>query len=397
MTKQQQYAQYQQLLAGQEMPFAYVDLDKFDTNVSELLKRAGNKKIRIASKSMRCTALMQRVLQADNQYQGIMCFTATEAAWLSRKGFDDLLVAYPTYQVAHITAVAEELQKGKKIYLMVDRVEHLARIQEVAERMNTPIAVCLDLDMSSRYPALHFGVWRSSVQDLATAQAFWRELQKYPLVQLKGVMGYEAQIAGVADQMKGQGPKNAIVRLLKKRSIKEIAKRRAAVVNWIKEQGAVLDFVNGGGTGSLESTREEAAVTEVTVGSGFYNPTLFDAYANFRHEPAAGYAIEVVRQPAPHIYTCLGGGYVASGMVGIDKIPQPYLPDTAALNPNEMAGEVQTPIHYKGTELAIGKPVFMRHSKAGELCERFEQLILLRKQGIEGKVLTYRGEGQCFL
>lgn len=391
------YTYYQSILQGQEFPLAYVDLDLFDENVKAILERAGDKKIRIASKSVRCTALLDRILQSNDQYQGIMCFTATEAVWLSRKGFDDLLVAYPTFQSQHITAVAEATQRGKKIYLMVDREEHLNKINQIAQQLNTPIAVCLDLDMSSDYPALHFGVWRSSVNNLESAAKFVEILQKYPMVQLKGLMGYEAQIAGVGDAVKGQGVKNNIIRLLKKRSIKEIATRRAKVTEMIEKAVGKLDFVNGGGTGSLETTKLEEAVSEVTVGSGFYSPLLFDGYANFQHEPAAGFAIEVVRQPQKQIYTCLGGGYVASGMAGVDKVPQPYLPKGCKLNPNEMAGEVQTPIHYQGDELSIGKPVLMRHSKAGELCERFQQVVLIKNNKIEGKVLTYRGEGQCFL
>jgi D-serine deaminase-like pyridoxal phosphate-dependent protein len=391
------YSYYQSILKGQELPLAYVDLDLFDKNVADILKRSGSKKIRIASKSVRCTTLLQRVLETNHQYQGIMCFTATEAVWLSQQGFDDLLVAYPTFQAKHIAAVAEETKKGKKIYLMVDKEEHLQQIQQVAQQQNTPIAVCLDLDMSSDFSILHFGVWRSSVNSLDTATAFVDSLSKYPMVALKGLMGYEAQIAGVGDAVKGQGLKNNIIRLLKRRSIREIAARRAAVTKMILEKVGPLDFVNGGGTGSLETTKLEEAVTEVTVGSGFYSPLLFDGYNNFQHEPAAGFAIEVVRQPQKQIYTCLGGGYVASGMAGVDKIPQPYLPEGCRLNPNEMAGEVQTPIHYKGTALSIGQPVLMRHSKAGELCERFQEIVLIKNNKIEDKALTYRGAGQCFL
>jgi D-serine deaminase-like pyridoxal phosphate-dependent protein len=217
-----------------------------------------------------------------------------------------------------------------------------------------------------------------------------------PSLRLDGVMGYEAQIAGVGD--KGGGFKGQLIRLLKRRSIPQLAERRKAIVDALKAKGAKLRFVNGGGTGSIESTIQEDCVTEVTTGSGFYAPGLFDHYRAFKHQPAAGYAIEIVRRPQPQIYTCLGGGYVASGEVGLRKQPVPYLPEGAQLIANEGAGEVQTPVVYSGPEnLSIGDPIFMRHAKAGELCERFNSLYLISGGKIVDEVPTYRGEGKNFL
>ncbi|MDX2077812.1 MAG: amino acid deaminase/aldolase, partial [bacterium] len=192
--------------------------------------------------------------------------------------------------------------------------------------------------------------------------------------------------------------KSALIRWMKRRSIPKIAKRRADIVLALVGRGAVLRFVNGGGTGSLESTAQEACVTEVTVGSGFYSPALFDHYQVFKHLPAAGFALEIVRQPKQGMYTCLGGGYIASG--GIDKVkaPLPYLPEGATLTDLEGAGEVQTPIVYHGDEvLGLGDPVFLRHSKAGELCEHFMTLLLVRGGKVVDEVTTYRGDGMCFL
>jgi D-serine deaminase-like pyridoxal phosphate-dependent protein len=396
--KKKTYSDYKTAFEGQEKPFAYVDLDYFDQNMKDILGRANQKKIRIASKSIRCVALLRRILDYNEQYQGIMCFTAKEAVWLSSLGFDDLLVAYPTFQVKHIEAVAQEVQKGKKIYLMTDRAEHLQQINEVGARLNVKIPVCMDLDVSSDFPGLHFGVHRSSLCTLESVEMYLKELSKYPFVNLRAIMGYEAQIAGVGTQMPNQAVKNRLIRILQKRSIKEIRARRGQAIKLVEAAVGPLDFVNGGGTGSIEVTSEEDGVTEVAVGSGFYTPTLFDNYEHFQHLPAAGYAVEVVRQPKMGVYTCLGGGYVASGPLGIDKLPKPYLPEGCELYPNEMAGEVQTPIQYKGTDpLEIGDPVFFRHSKAGELCERFNELILLKDGKVVEQIPTYRGAGKCFL
>jgi D-serine deaminase-like pyridoxal phosphate-dependent protein len=198
--------------------------------------------------------------------------------------------------------------------------------------------------------------------------------------------------------MPGAFAKSALVRMLKGRSIRQLRARRKAVVDALRKAGCELKVVNGGGTGSLESTREERVVTEVTAGSGFYSPTLFDHYKQFHHLPAAGFAIEIVRRPTEAIFTCHGGGYIASGPPGWDRQPQPFLPTGAKLLPLEGAGEVQTPIQYTGPEaLTIGDPIFMRHAKAGELCERFTTLLLVQGGEVIGETTTYRGDGMCLL
>lgn len=394
----QDYTYYKSIFKGRRLPLAYVDLDLFDENVRNIITRSGDKKIRVASKSVRCTNLLRRVLDSDARYQGLMCFTVAEAVYLSQSGFDDLLVAYPTTQREQLKSACSEVSGGKSLVLMVDSREHLASHQSAAAEIGVTLQVCMDVDMSSKFPGIHFGVLRSNITNEAQAAKLYEEILKCPNLKLVGLMGYEAQIAGLGDNYPGQAIKNSVVKMLKRKSITLLSARRKAAVNTLNSMGADLSLVNGGGTGSLESTREEELVTEVTVGSGFYASGLFDNFETFNHLPSAGYAIEVVRQPVPGIYTCHGGGYTASGAVAADKLPKPYLPEGAKLTPNEGAGEVQTPIAYDGPEtLQLGDPVLMRHSKAGELCERFNTLLLISDGKVVDEVLTYRGEGQCFL
>jgi D-serine deaminase-like pyridoxal phosphate-dependent protein len=159
-----------------------------------------------------------------------------------------------------------------------------------------------------------------------------------------------------------------------------------------------LEFVNAGGTGDLHLVATEPAITEATAGSGFYAPTLFDNYSAFSLEPAAMFALAVCRRPRAGIATALGGGYLASGPGAQDRLPQPYLPEGLRLEKLEGAGEVQTPlIGTAADRLAIGEKVYFRHAKAGELCERFSSLYLVRGETILDEVPTYRGEDRCFL
>ena len=392
------YAYYREIFAGRAMPFAYLDLDLLAENIRQVLARAGEKRVRLASKSLRSVAVIRRILEADSRFQGIMCYTAREAAFLASQGFDDLLIGYPTWNDQHLVTIAQMTATGTTVTLMVDSIEHVERIERIAQRQGTQLSLCLEIDMSMNLPGLHFGVWRSPLRTAEQARPVLERIQGSPHVRLNGLMGYEAQIAGVGDKMPGQRVKNALIQQLKQRSIREVAQRRAALLDLIKGYGYELQLVNGGGTGSLHTTRLEAGITEITVGSGFYAPALFDNYRAFRYLPAAGYAIEIVRQPRPGIYTCLGGGYIASGATGQEKQPQPYLPAGTRLVPLEGAGEVQTPIRYTGAiPLHPGDPIFMRHSKAGELCEHFTHLLLVADGAIQDEVTTYRGDGQCFL
>lgn len=392
------YKSYKEIFAGKQFPLAYVDMALLDENIRQICLRAGNTPVRIASKSIRCTAILRYILDSNPQFRGIMSFSGPETVYLSQNGFDNILLAYPETDPLVVASICRELNKAKDIVLMTDRPEHLQILNDMGSRHDVQVPVCIDIDMSVDFPGLHFGVWRSSLRTSPQLKLFLEELKKYEHVKLVGVMGYEAQIAGVADQVKGQWVMNKIIGSLKKASVPSIAGKRQAAVKMIREAGYDLKIVNGGGTGSVETTVMENDINEITVGSGFYNSHLFDNYRQFHHRPAAGFACVINRHPGNQIYTCAGGGYVASGSAEPIKLPLPYLPEGSHLMKNEGAGEVQTPVKYSGPEkLAIGDPIFFRHSKAGELCERFNELHMIRDSKIEQIVPTYRGEGQCFL
>lgn len=392
------YAELRAALRGEHLPLAYCDLDLLAANARDLVARAGGLPIRLASKSIRCRELLRRVAAMSPAFQGILCFSAAEAAFLAGEGFDDLVVAYPTVDVVELDAACRAIAAGGRICLMVDDPGQLLPHSAAAARAGVTLPVAIDLDMSSDFPGLHFGVRRSPVTTEAAAVALATAIVGMPHLRLEGLMGYEAQIAGLQDQVPGQRLKSAVVRALKRRSAAEIFARRAAVVAALRDRGHALRFVNGGGTGSLEQTREDRSVTELAAGSGLYGPTLFDGYAAFQPRPAVGFVLPIVRRPGPGVWTCFGGGYVASGSAGRDRLPTPVLPAGATLLATEGAGEVQTPVAYAGPEtLGLGDPIAFRHAKAGELCERFGELVLIEGGTIVGRAPTYRGDGRAFV
>lgn len=390
------YPHYRAALEGRRLPAAFVDLDRLDENVESLRLRARGNPIRVASKSVRCVDVLGRVLGQPG-FAGVMAFTAAEAAHLAQHGFDDILVAYPTLDRVELAQAFAAIRSGTHIVLMVDDPEQVRRLGDHADEAGVVLPLCLDVDMSLSLPGLHFGVRRSPVRTVPDALRVATAIRRCPALRLEGVMGYEAQIAGLPDDT-AQRAMSAVIRLLKKRSLRDLRRRRAAIVDALRGAGHALRFVNGGGTGSLESTADDPSVTESTAGSGLYSPATFDGFRAFRHEPAAGFAVPIVRRPTHDIVTCHGGGYVASGAAGKDRLPTPWLPEGLELLEQEGAGEVQTPLRVPmGLRLRLGDPVFFRHAKAGELCERFDTLLLLRDGRVVDEVPTYRGEGKCFL
>jgi D-serine deaminase-like pyridoxal phosphate-dependent protein len=386
---------------GLRAPFALVDLDAFDANAADMERRAAGRPMRLASKSVRCRALQERVL-ARPGYAGTLAFTLAEAAWLESLGGEDLVVAYPPADAPTL----ELLAGSSRVVVMVDCVEHLQMIEEgVSGRREHPVSVCIDVDAGWRALGgrVRIGVKRSPVHAPSEAAELARRVLAHPELELTGLMLYEAQIAGVGDAPPGQRLRGASIRFMQERSARELAVRRERVVAAVSGvlAGAgepTLRFVNGGGTGSLERTARESAVTELTSGSGLYGPTLFDTYTSFAPRPAALFALPVVRRPGRGVVTALGGGYPASGPADAARLVRPYLPRGLRLDAQEGAGEVQTPLlGAAADEIAIGGRVWMRHAKAGELCERFPALHLLAGDRIVDQVPTYRGEGQCFL
>jgi D-serine deaminase-like pyridoxal phosphate-dependent protein len=397
----QSYERYETIFTEVEAPFAFVDLDAMAANTAEMLGRAGGKPIRVASKSLRCRALLERILRCDSGFEGLMTFTLPETLWLAERGFENLLLAYPTTDIEALRELAlrSAANPGDAPIVMVDCNAHLEMIESVLGTGAAPVRVCIDLDASwwTLGGRVKVGPKRSPVHTVEQAVALAHEIDRRPQLELAALMAYEGQIAGVGDQPPGRRMRGSTIRFMQRRSATELAERRGAVVAAIREF-AELPIVNGGGSGSLELTAAENAVTEVTAGSGFYAPALFDHYSRFSLAPAAGFALPIVRKPAPSVATALGGGYLASGSGDPARLPAPWLPSGLRLDSEEGAGEVQTPLlGAAASQLSIGDRVYLRHAKAGELCERFDSLHLVEGDEIVDVVPTYRGEGQAFL
>lgn len=371
--------------AGLPSPLVTVDLAAFDANADDLVRRAAGRPIRVASKSVRCRSLLRRVLDRPG-FAGVMAYAVPEAVWLVRQGFPDVFVAYPSSDVEWIRAVVEDEHLREEIALAIDSVEHVRFLVDLLGE-GSGLRVALDVDCSLRIKRLHLGVRRSPLRTPADALSVTRAALDAGL-RVVGVMFYDAQVAGLPDR----GPH---LKVLKQRSLADLAERRAPLVEAVRAL-TELDFVNGGGTGSVGRLAAADSLTEFAAGSGLYGPTLFDAYDDFAPQPAMTFALPVVRRPDNGIVTAYGGGYVASGEPGWSRVPRP-VGRALALIRTEAAGEVQTPLRGRAADgLAIGDRVWMRGAKAGELLERFDHVHLVQQGRLVETVPSYRGEGQNF-
>jgi len=392
VTTEDRWARYKRALADEPLPAAFVDLDSLDRNIERLFApiRANHKRVRLASKSVRCPALLARIAERGGDLViGYMTYTAAETAFYAEAGIRDLVLAYPTVQPADAKLLARANREAIAA-VVVDDVDQLGPLAAAARAEGTRIPIWIDVDMSWRPlgNALHLGVRRSPLREPERIVALARKIFETPSLRFAGVQGYEAQIAGLSDRL--------AFRAIKLGSKPATATLRTRVVAALGEAGLAPAYVNGGGTGSVDWSSSDRSLTEVTVGSGFLCGHLFDNYRGLELQPALGFALQIVRRPAPGVVTCLGGGWIASGAAGADRLPLPAWPHGCALLPAEGAGEVQTPVSVTAA-LALGDPIMFRPAKSGELAEHAAEYLLISGDRIVDRARTYRGLGHCFL
>jgi D-serine deaminase-like pyridoxal phosphate-dependent protein len=392
------YERYKRALGDARLPAAIVDLDAVDRNVGRLLTpvRANGKTLRIATKSLRCPELVSHVAaRGGDAVRGLMTYDATETAYLAERGERDLLLAYPTASRADARLLAELNASGARAAVVVDDEAHVSLLAEAARATATSVPLLVEVDLSYRPlgTSLHLGVRRSPLRTVEDVTQIARLIERTDGVSFLGVMGYEAHIAGVGDADRRTPLASAARRAMKLRARAHVERTRRALSDALHPT-----LFNGGGSGSVAWSSAEPWLTEVTAGSGFVDSHLFDHFRDVPLEPAIFFALQVVRVPGPGFVTCHGGGFVASGAAGVDRLPIPALPEGLGLVPLEGAGEVQTPLVVpKGKTITIGDPVFFRHAKAGELAEHFDEYLFVRGDRVVSRGKTYRGLGKCFL
>jgi len=396
------YPRYRAALRYESLPVAFIDLDAVDENVDTLLApvRRTGKTLRIATKSIRCIDLIRYIVKrGGSAVRGLMAYCPDEARFLVKNGFPDVLIAYPTAQPQDAITIAQLNREGARVSIAVDSVEHLELLDSAAREAGATIPVIVDIDVSLRPLSgmLHVGVRRSPLHEARVVADFVQSISQFRHISFAGLLGYEAHIAGVGDHAPLGPLGGSAKRAVKRMAGETVMNLRREVLHELERRGLAVPLFNGGGTGSVAFSVADPTLTEVTAGSGFLDSHLFDHYEGLSFVPAAFFALQVTRKPAKGFVTCHSGGFIASGPSGTDRLPIPYLPEGLSLLSLEGAGEVQTPLAVpEDLDLPLGHPVIFRHAKAGELAAHFPEYLLVRKDRIESRALTYRGAEQWF-
>jgi D-serine deaminase-like pyridoxal phosphate-dependent protein len=380
-------------------PVLVADLQSFDRNLVDVVRRAGGTPVRLATKSVRVPALVRRALAADG-VSGVLAYTLSEAVWLAREeGCDDVVMGYPSVDAGALREVASDAALADAVTLMVDDTAQLDLVDRVRPHRRFPVNVALDLDAGLAVAGTVLGPRRSPLRSVTAVRDLARHVAGRPGFRLAGVMTYEGQVAGVPDDVPGERLRSLAGRGIKAASLRQLGRRRrelAEALAGVRDPAGPW-FWNAGGTGSLETSAADPTVTEVTAGSGLLGPHLFDHYRGFRPEPAMFFGVPVVRRPARGLVTVAGGGFVASGAPGRDRSPLPWAPPGLELTGLEGAGEVQTPLRGPGADLLqVGDLVWFRHAKAGEAAEHATGVHLVAGSSLVDVVPTYRGLGHAW-
>ena len=143
-----------------------VDLDAFDANADDLVRRAAGKPIRVASKSVRVPGAAApgagpRRLPGR---PGVHA-RARRCGSTSRAICDDLVVAYPTVDREALTQLVASPAAASAITLMVDDVAHLDLVDSVRSSRAVQVRVAVDIDAGLRVGGQHVGPKRSPLYD----------------------------------------------------------------------------------------------------------------------------------------------------------------------------------------------------------------------------------------
>ncbi len=384
------YDQLQDILRPELCPLAFVDLAQFDANLDALGKalQPTGKKIRLGTKSVRVPALVKRALERDF-VNGLLIFHPNEVRYFREK-YDvrDFLLAYPIMSSndARILAGDAHDDPNAKITVMVDAVEHLELLEAAARVIDSTLHVCIEVSMAASFLGQYAGVMRSPLETPAQVVALAQAIQKYPHLQFRGIMGYEAQNASIGDD-------SFLMRKMKAHSREVVDIRRDQVVSALKNAGFPCEIVNGGGSGCFQDTAAEATSTEIGVGSALFKSYIFDSINSMKiFNPSLFMALRVVRRPRPNVVTAFSGGYICSGS---NRPPKVVAPAGVQPTKREGWGEVQTPFNFNPQrhDIKLGDLIICRFAKAGEPLERINEVLAISDGRIIERYPTYRGVG----
>jgi D-serine deaminase-like pyridoxal phosphate-dependent protein len=224
-------------------PAAVLDLDAFDRNVAKMAARAkaAGLALRPHSKSHKCSAIAHRQIEAGAV--GICCAKLAEAEAMAAAGVAAILVTSPIAGAAQAARAAALAQAVADFRIVVDHPDGAAELDAAAQG---PIQVLIDVDP---------GMGRTGVHDAAQALAVFRAIQAQPNLKFLGVQCY----GGHWQHIEGANARAA--------AVADGMAYLSTVIDALRQAGAEVRLVTGGGTGSFAADAAQGVLTEVQPGS----------------------------------------------------------------------------------------------------------------------------------
>ena len=224
-------------------PAAVLDLDAFERNLARMAERAkaAGLALRPHAKSHKCSAIALRQIEAGAV--GVCCAKLAEAEAMAAAGVTSILVTSPIAGAAQAGRAAKLAQDLADFRIVVDHPDGAAELGAAAQR---PIQVLIDVDP---------GMGRTGVHDAAQAVEVFRAIAGQPNLRLLGVQCY----GGHWQHMEGANARAA--------AVADGMAYLSTVIAALRQAGASVQVVTGGGTGSFAADAAQGVLTEVQPGS----------------------------------------------------------------------------------------------------------------------------------
>jgi D-serine deaminase-like pyridoxal phosphate-dependent protein len=224
-------------------PAAVLDLDAFDRNVAKMATRAkgAGLALRPHAKSHKCSAIAQ--LQIKAGAIGVCCAKLAEAEAMAGAGVGSILVTSPVAGTTQAERAARLAQETADFRIVIDHPDGAAELGSAAQGV---IQVLIDVDP---------GMGRTGVHDAAQAVEVFRAIAAQPKLKLVGVQCY----GGHWQHMEGANARAA--------AVADGMAYLSTVIAGLRQAGADIQVVTGGGTGSFAADAAQGVLTEVQPGS----------------------------------------------------------------------------------------------------------------------------------
>ena len=224
-------------------PAAVLDLDAFERNVVKMASRAkaAGLALRPHAKSHKCSAVALRQIEAGAV--GICCAKLAEAEAMAAAGVARILITSPiagAFQADRAARLAQDLADFRIV------VDHVDGARELGAAALGPMQVLIDVDP---------GMGRTGVASAEQAVEVARVIAAQPNLKLIGVQCY----GGHWQHMEGANARAA--------AVADGMAYLQTVIAALRQAGADIQVVTGGGTGSFAADAAQAVLTEIQPGS----------------------------------------------------------------------------------------------------------------------------------